>query len=188
MFLSKKIITIREIIMRKTTHRLIVIGLLFHVVMVTSCDNNRPSDMPPLQPVTLIFTLDEKPLSNAIITLYSTEPNFKWSVGGGTDENGQLIPMTHGRYAGVPEGIYKITVDKVIRNSPPIPAESELPEDEKQRQKIFDAIEKQTIITRIVDEKFLDAKKTPLELNVVKGKNKQTFDLGKPVNKVLPVN
>ncbi|MDR1268816.1 MAG: hypothetical protein LBK82_04775, partial [Planctomycetaceae bacterium] len=113
---------------------------------------------------------------------------FKWSVGGGTDENGQVVLMTNGRYAGAPEGKYKITVDKVVSKVPPIPKESELPEDEKQRQKIFDDINKQTTITRIVDEKFLDEKKTPLELEIVKGKNKQTFDLGKPVNKTLPVN
>jgi hypothetical protein len=144
--------------------------------------------MPPLQSVVLTFTLDKKNLSEAIVTLYSAEPNFKWSVGGGTDKNGQVILMTNGRYIGAPEGKYKITVDKVVRNSPPIPHESELPEDEEQRKKIFNDIDRQTIIIRIVDEKFLDEKKTPLELEVVKGKNEQTFDLGKPANKVLPVN
>ncbi|MDR1270378.1 MAG: carboxypeptidase-like regulatory domain-containing protein [Planctomycetaceae bacterium] len=174
--------------MRKIKSGLILVGLLFHIITIIGCGDGRPSDMPPLQPVVLTFTLDEKPLPNAIVTLYSTESNFKWSVGGGTDENGQVVLMTNGRYAGVPEGKYKITVDKVVQNSPPIPKESELPEDEKQRQKIFNDIDKQTTITRIVDEKFLDEKKTPLELEVVKGKNKQTFDLGKPVNKALPVN
>jgi hypothetical protein len=174
--------------MRKTKYGLIFIGLFFQIITIIGCGDDRPSDMPPLQLVVLTFTLDEKPLPEAIVTLYSTEPNFKWSVGGGTDERGQIVLMTNGRYTGAPEGKYKITVDRVIRNSPPIPHESKLPEDEKQRQKVFDDIDQQTTITRIVDEKFLDEKKTPLKLEVVKGKNKQTFDLGKPVNKVLPVN
>jgi hypothetical protein len=174
--------------MRKTKYGLIVVGLFFSIITIIGCDDNRPSDMPSLQPVVLTFTLDEKPLSEAIVTLYSTDPNFKWSVGGGTDEKGQIVLMTNGRYAGAPEGKYKITVDKVVRNSPPIPNESELPKDKKQRQKIFNDIDRQTTITRIVDEKFLDEKKTPLEIEIVQGKNKQIFDLGKSVNKILPLN
>ncbi|MDR2756873.1 MAG: hypothetical protein LBC20_14335 [Planctomycetaceae bacterium] len=174
--------------MRKTKCGLMFIGLFFHIITIIGCGDSRPSDLPPLQSVVLTFTLDEKPLSEAIVTLYSTEPNFKWSVGGGTDDNGQVVLMTNGRYTGTPEGKYKITVDKVVRNGPPIPHESELPKDEEQRQKIFNNIDKQTTITRIVDGKFLDEKNTSLELEVVKGKNKQTFDLGKSVNKVLPIN
>jgi hypothetical protein len=153
---------------------------------IIGCGDDRPSDMPPLQPVVLTFIQDGVPLSDAIVTLYSTDPNFKWSVGGGTEETGQVVLMTNGRYTGAPEGKYKITVDKVVRNGPPVPKESELPEDEEQRQKIFNDIDKQTSITRIIDKKFLEEKSTPLEFDVVKGKNTQTFDLGKSVNQVLP--
>ncbi|MDR2705529.1 MAG: hypothetical protein LBC02_07095 [Planctomycetaceae bacterium] len=167
---------------------LVIVGLSSVLTVLSGCRNGIPSDIPPLQPVELTFTQNGDPLPDAIVTLYSEELDFKWSIGGGTDANGHVLLMTNGRYAGVPKGTYKITVDRVIRKGPPIPEESELPKEEEQRQKVFAEIDKQTQYIRIVENQFLDSKKTPLEIEIVQGKNSKIFDLGKPVRTVLPNN
>jgi len=161
------------------------LSFCFCCVAFPGCGDGRPADMPKLYSVLLTFTLDDAPLTEAFVTLYSTDENSRWAVSGRTDAVGCASLRTNGRYSGAPTGTYKIVIDKVERRGPPVPRESELPKDETERQKVFDEIGKQTTIIRIVDEKFLTSQTTPLEYEVVAGKNEEIFDLGKAVSVTL---
>ena len=165
-----------------------VLFLCFCCAAFVGCNDGRPADMPKLHPVTLTFILDDVPLADAPVMLHSANEYRRWAVGGRTDAGGLVSLKTQGRYPGAPAGKYKITVDKVVQSGPPVPPSSELPDDEEECKKIFDEIDKKTATTRVVDEKFLDRKTTPLEYEVVTGKNEERFDLGKSVNIVLVNN
>ena len=147
------------------------------------CGDGRPANVPKLHPVTLVFTLNDAPLADASVVLHSTDgDNSQWAVFGMTDAAGRVSLTTNGRYPGVPQGKYKVSVEKIVQSGPSVPQGSELPEDEEQRQKILRDIHKKTTTIRIVDEKYLDRQTTPLEYEVVVGNNERSFDLGKSVN------
>ena len=163
---------------------------LFAVALVIGCSSGRerPKDLPRLYPAKLTITQEGAPLEDATVTLHSTDPNFRWSVGGSTDAQGVVVLNTNGFYEGVPLGTYKIAISRVVRTGPPIPHVSELPDDEIARARVFAEIDRQTRLTQVVDPLYRDANKTLLEWEVVGGKNEATFDVGKPVDIRVPTN
>ena len=147
----------------------IFVSLLLLVFMIAGCGGSggqrkKPSDLPPLYPCTLTFTQEGVPVDDAHITLHS---DSKWAVGGRTDEKGEVKPVTNGFYDGVPAGMYKITVAKMVI------VENEAGDTVKQ--------------TEVVDKTFRKKETTPLEIEIVKGNNDQTFDVGKAVSINVPV-
>ena len=138
------------------------------VVLLTiiGCSEPKPDGMPPLYSVTLQFHQEGTSLDEASIRLF---PQFDcpWIVGGGTNVKGEAKLQTHGKYDGVPAGRYKISVNKFV-------SEGELPKmgEYTPPMKHFNLVEPQ--YTTVDD--------TPLEIEVVPGKNSfPPFDLGEAV-------
>jgi hypothetical protein len=155
--------------MRKIDFNFVLFGFVIFIFVVGCGHVSRlkPDDLPKLYPVVLTFTQDNSPLDGATVTLWSTEPDSKWAVGGITDANGKVKITTNGFYIGAPEGTYKIVIDKIYRDQT---------ENAKTNGKLLQA----------VDEKYLNTNNSPLEIEITKkGKNNQSFELGKPANIII---
>ena len=145
-----------------------MIFLLAMAVGILGCGkSDKPTDLPPLFPCTLTFTQEGHPLAEASFALRSTDPAFKWGVGGRTDENGKGIVMTHGKYRGAPTGSYKVTVRKIA---------------------ILEEKGEKTVEAYVVAPELKDMETTTLEIEIVKGTNEKTFDVGNAVSIVLSGN
>jgi len=142
--------------------------LLCPVVMVTAlvgCSEPKPDGLPKLHSLVLKFTQEGSPCVGAAVRLVPQDGN-PWVSGGTTDASGNAVFVTHGKYAGVPVGKYKITVSK-----------DEVESDEMLRSSFYSS----------VDLVYTVESTTPLEIEVVAGKNvPQTFDLGKQVRVLKP--
>jgi hypothetical protein len=123
--------------------------LLIIIPILLACGgcsrDNRPADIPRLFPVTLLITLDDQPLDDALVVLHMENgPDAKWTVGSRTNTAGQAIITTHGQFRGAPAGKFKVCVSK----SEGI--------EENGRPKLV----------QYVDPLFGDPKSTPLEIEV----------------------
>ena len=156
--------------------------LLFIWVGCIGCGGpKQPDDMPPLYRCRLTFTQEGAPLENAYIILQSTEPSFKWSVGGTTDAKGVVDIVTHGQFYGAPEGSYQVVVSKT--ESVQEGAPKELPPDVDPAS-IMTSSGMLSVYT-FVEKEYADAETTTLKIEVKKGKNEETFECGKPVRELL---
>ena len=154
--------------MAKQTFAIFVLSALFAgILLSTGCGGGRerPKDLPPLFPGTLTFTQGGVPLAEANIILHSES---KWSVGGNTNEKGEMKLVTNGLWNGAPEGSYKITVRKI-----------EVVLDE-----VTGNVRKQT---DVIEDQFKREKTTPLAVEIGKSDNNKTFDVGKAVSINVPV-
>ena len=141
-------------------------------VCLAGCSSEkRPDGMPPLLPCEITIQQDGQPLSEASVSLVAKSGDDKWSAVGRTDSMGKAVLHTWGQYPGVPEGTYKVLVNKSEIESviPPdaSPAEAaKLPPD-----KTF----------TLVEQIYKDASSTPLEIELKKGTGRFTLDAGKTV-------
>jgi hypothetical protein len=164
--------------MSKTIIQILYSGLLIILLFPHhGCDRSvRPHDLPQLYPTVITLTQEGKPLENALVLLYSTDLNFKWSAAAVSDHNGKATILTHGKFPGVPVGEYKIVVTKTEPSDQDLlkPASDYNPEVHVVMPKItlFSFIEKQ----------YTDITTTPLTITIEKGKNVHNFDLGKAVH------
>jgi len=131
-------------------------------------DSSRPADMPPLVPCTVTILSGGAPLVDAQVTFHSGDPNFKWSPSNITDSNGKADMVTYGRFSGVVEGEYAVTVTKVER-------EEFDPENPPRQVRVF----------TFTDPKFIDPAATPLRIKVEGRKTDETFDVGATERTVL---
>ena len=133
---------------------------------MVGCSEPTPDGMPPLYSVTLQFQQEGVPLDEASIRLIPQFDN-PWASGGSTNAKGEVFLKTHGKYDGVPAGKYKISVNKFV-------SEGELP-----KIGVYTPPMKHF---NLVETQYTSPNETPLEIEVVKGKNKfPPFDLGKAV-------
>jgi len=150
----------------KFVHLLIIMVLLTTI----GCSEPLPDGMPPLYPVTLKFHQNGELLDEASIRLI---PQFDspWAIGGSTNAKGEVRLKTHGKYDGVPAGKYKITVNKFVSEGElPLPGQNTPPMNH----------------FNLVETEFTLPNKTPLEIEVVEGKNHfEPFDLGEGVRSEL---
>ncbi len=82
----------------------------------------RPADMPKLYPCEVAVLSEGKPLAGAKVSFHKKDPDFKWGIGGFTDESGKAVMVTHGQYHGVPEGEYLVAISKQERDRIETPA------------------------------------------------------------------
>ncbi|MGL6197276.1 MAG: hypothetical protein ACRC2T_20890 [Thermoguttaceae bacterium] len=136
----------------------LTISVLFILSFTFGCGPKLPDGLPKLHKVQLKFTQEGAPLEKATITLIPQQ-TLPWAIGGSTDASGSVTLKTHGKYDGVPEGKYKITVIK-------FESEGELPTMANPNSTI------QTF--NVVDTKYATPDSTDLEIEVVAGKN--SFD------------
>jgi uncharacterized protein (DUF779 family) len=147
----------------KGLYPLILLGLgLF------GCCENRPDGLPKLYPVSLQFTQDGVPCGGASAHLVPQD-EMLWAIGGSTDVTGTVVFKTHGKFAGVPAGKYKITVSKIEREEV-----GSTPKSMYESQEI--------VLYDLIDQVYSYPKMTPLEIEVVPGKKlSESFDLGKQI-------
>ncbi|MDR1964152.1 MAG: hypothetical protein LBQ50_10270 [Planctomycetaceae bacterium] len=158
--------------------------------LLTGCGSEKrakPAGLPDLVPCVLTFVQEGTPIEGASIILRSSDPSFKWGVGGSTDAKGEVKLQTNGFYDGAPEGDYVITVSKIFSTGPPAPDSATLPKSEEEQNKVYSEIRKKTKQMKVVDPKFEQNETTPLKVTITKGKTYQSFDLGKPVNINIPI-
>lgn len=147
--------------MAKNAAKIVVI-MSFAVLLIlhTGCGGRKkPDGMPALYPCKLTFTQENAPLTDALVTFHSSEPGFQWTITGKTDPTGAVQFNTDGFYAGVPEGKYKITVNKTGETA--------------------------THYVNVVDKKFDSVATTTLDIEIKKKGNDQTFDVGKAAETVI---
>jgi len=147
------------------------------------CGKRAPEGLPNLEPVKLTVTQDGAPCAEAQVNLLAFDSSNKWSSGGTTDANGVVALVTHGQYKGVPAGKYKVSVFKKVGEGTPPPP---LPTDEASEKAYNDYYESgQTYdLFCLIEKQYTDLNTTPLEIEVVKGKNDITVDVGAPVRDV----
>ena len=161
--------------------RLFVLLIVFLVVAGCSSEK-RPVGMPPLQPCRVMITQEGKPLEGASVRLYATEAEAKWHCSGTTDANGVANLLTQGQFRGVPEGTYKVTVQKEEIISLATPEQLAAIEKAKaENPQWYDPPNIKQEIWQLVEKNFTFVESTTLEITVSKGQNGTTFDVGKAV-------
>jgi len=149
--------------------------ILVLLLCIGCSDAKRPKDLPRLYPVTLTITMDDKPLADAFVMLYTDNmADAKWTVGGRTDAEGKAMIVTHGQFHGAPAGKFKVCVTK-----------SEESEVAPERVLAFEPTDGTTMgfarPKQLVDPLFADSKSTPLEIDVSpKGVTNLTLSVHKP--------
>jgi hypothetical protein len=127
------------------------------IPLLSGCwDSSRPSDLPVLYPCTLTLVQEGRGLADAFVMLYPVDSKSRWVVAGNTDQNGNVLLNTHGKFPGVPAGEYKVVVTKTEQTG---------------QIEIFSLIEKQ----------YTDVSTTSLTMTVKTGRNAETFNVGKAV-------
>ncbi|MBQ9873390.1 MAG: carboxypeptidase regulatory-like domain-containing protein [Thermoguttaceae bacterium] len=152
----------------------------FLAIASVGCGKKKPDGMPDLQPTLLTVTQGGAPLSGAMVNLKSTDASNKWTCGGTTDEKGVAALVTHGQYKGVPIGKYKVSVNKTIGEGDP-PPRTPFNEETARAWKEYHDAGKTYEEFYVVDQKYATVDATPLEIEVVKGKNNLTADVGEAV-------
>jgi hypothetical protein len=152
--------------MRPTWKRFNVFFFILLSLGLLGCGEDKPDGLPKLQPVLLQFTQDGQSCNGATVHLVPQNEN-PWIVGGITDVAGNVALKTHGKFAGVPSGKYKITISKIDREEI-----GDTPKNMYETQEI--------VIYNLIDPIYSDPKNTPLEIEVLPEKKlSQSFDLGK---------
>lgn len=85
---------------------------LMAAIMLTSCSEKKPEGLPALYPCKIKVVQEGAPLSGVSIFLKSSESKFPST--GTTDSGGTAEIFTMGKYSGVPEGEFIITLEKRI--------------------------------------------------------------------------
>lgn len=148
------------------------------IALLSGCGmQNRPEGMPRLYPATLTATQEGVPLANASIMLYPQDPAMTpWGTGGYTDDHGNLVVFTYGKYRGVVPGKYKVCVSKLDFDPSTFVGE---PTDATMAA--YDRAEMMRQGYDLVDPKLGKQETTTLEVEFQKGKNSLTLEVGKAV-------
>jgi len=165
--------------------RVIVFLFLFlSFLLPVGCNSgSRPDGLPKLYPVTLRLEQDGKPLAGATVILSS---EIKWSCGGISDDNGVVQVRTHGQFSGAPLGRYKVAVSKIKSSGTAVDVSGTKSFTEMRELEAQAVKEQQTTgdfgsTTYFVERQFSSPATTPLEIEVVAGKNDFKLDCGSAV-------
>ena len=149
-------------------------------VVFSGCSSDHPDGMPTLHPCEVTVTQDGAVLADATVILHPEGAVHSWTPMGVTDAQGTAILRTLGKYGGASAGKYKITVSKTEREPSqlgPAPSENDPAYASWSRR----AAEENLLEFSVVDPDFSDPQKTTLEIEVVRGSNALTVDVGKSV-------
>ena len=149
-----------------------------------------PPDLPKLYPTKVVVIQDGKPLEGANVVLLPKDPDNRWGAAGQTDSSGVVEFYTEGRYRGVPEGEYQLTVSKVYTEPGQYIGQTRPDEIDRQTWDRLIAEEGRKLNSyRLVDPIYDSRKTSPLELSVgPKQPKDQKIDVGKAFNELIPFN
>ncbi len=137
----------------------VILAVFFAASWFCGCGKTpeRPEDLPELFATELKVNSYGGPVADAKITLVPADGSkSKWSCGGTTNKHGVAYLKTLEQFTGVPEGEYKVLVQKTEGNPP-----------------AFD----------LVDQKFKNALTTTLQVEIMRQKlNSVSVDVGSPVH------
>ena len=152
------------------------------------CSEKLPPDLPKLYPTSLIVIQDGKPLEGATVQLLPRDTNSRWAAAGRTDASGKVEFFTEGRYRGVPEGDYQVTVSKVFTEPSQYGAiRPEDPEAAAAWDKGVAGEAGKLKSYHLVDPVYGSRRTSPLELNVSPKQPKgREIDVGKAFNQLIP--
>jgi len=155
---------------------------------VTGCGVKLPTDLPKLYPTTLIIIQDDKPLEDAAVQLLPKDPQSRWAAAGRTDSSGKVEFFTEGRYRGVPEGDYQVTVSKIYTEPGRYFGQTRPDDIDKMTWDALVASEKDKIKSYYLVDPVYDSKRTSsLELSVgPKQPKDRQIDVGKAFRKLVP--
>ena len=151
------------------------------MLFVVGCGGpKKPDGMPALHKTTLTLTQDGAPLAGASVSLVPVTGAMLWPAGGITDAKGTVNIRTMTQFDGAPEGSYKITVIKT--------EEEKTGEVVKMSEVDGGATVPVVKTYNVVDKKYQSPQNSDLTLDVKSGKNVKTFEVGKAVRELIPVN
>lgn len=160
-------------------NRITIFTLMILFVAVSGCGPKIPSDMPPLYPVKVTVMMDGEPLEKASIAFTLMEATGGYPIGGTTDSKGVAAPKTNGKYDGVPEGKYKISVNKMVAIEGPT-SQKTPPTDPQELAKYERRVYDERRFVEIVEKQFASSSSTPFEIEVSKGgSNEATVEVTK---------
>lgn len=160
----------------------LIVSVFFFIV---GCgDPTRPKDLPRLYQTTIKITQDGKELAGATVVLVHEDPAFKWNSAGTTNEQGIVELYTLGKFKGVPEGKYCVTVSKAISihpktHQPVEPPKASDPSSTSIVGGVTSSINEMPIPFNIVAREFASQATTSLKMEVRRKRNNETFDVGK---------
>ncbi|MDO4586224.1 MAG: carboxypeptidase-like regulatory domain-containing protein [Planctomycetia bacterium] len=162
----------------------ILLSVIFIIpFLFVSCGKPKPDGLPRLYPTRLTVTQDGVPLPGALITLKPNDSSLSFSCGGMTNENGVVEIQTHGQYAGVPEGKYKVIANKseTIKSGP----WDEMPKDNESAALTWyhenqDKLKEEHFY--VIDAKYRNPQTTDLEITVTSAGLETTVELGPAVH------
>jgi hypothetical protein len=170
-------ITIKIIMLRQY---LAGIFVLFLTILV-GCSQNVHEGLPPLYPCNITVIQDGKPLAGANVSLVRFDGDMKWVVCGTTNSSGVTAIQTQMRYAGAPEGKYKVRISKTVSEGEPklVPSgDSEQPLSIGDIPSYF-----------VIDPKYDHFNTTPFEISIAKDKtNGESFDVGQSIKQPVSDN
>lgn len=149
--------------------------LLLLVLFVSGCAERRPPGFPTLYPVTLHVTQEGEPLADASVSLRWIDNSMTWSIGGTTDEKGNVRLATHGKFEGAPLGKFKVVVFKTVSIGEKEYEEASNRGDLKAAEKI------DVQVFSHVENRYNSPDTTPIEIEITKKDRLIEVDAGKAV-------
>ena len=173
-------LTTRYTIMNYHKTSIAVLTLTLLLLGAAGCGEPKPEGMPDLHKVKIILTQEGKPCDDAKIGLLPLGGDPQWSSGGTTDSNGNLEPVTHGKYKGMPVGKYRVTVDKSVGEGEP-PPPSPIDAESKKKFDDYVASGKTYKLFQVIPNKYRLRDSSPLDIEVKEGANEFTLDIPEAV-------
>lgn len=153
--------------MQKQIKVLLATTCIVALVVFVGCNGKKkPDGLPKLFPCSVTITQGGSPLEGATVSLFSDSSS--WGAAGTTNESGVAKIFTYGDFAGAPEGVYKVTVEKNRLDS-----DVDLTNLSPNETPNVTAID-------LVNVKYKNRDTTDLTLEV-KGKTTASFDVGEAV-------
>ena len=155
------------------------------LTFVIGCGEKLPPDLPKLYPTRVVIIQENKPLEGASVQLLPKDSNSRWAAAGKTDASGRVDFFTEGRYRGVPEGDYQVTVSKTFTE--PSQFDKARPDDIDYATWERMAAQEKRDSYHLVDPQYDSRRTSTLELSVgPKQPKDRQIDVGKAFNELIP--
>jgi hypothetical protein len=155
---------------------LLVVALLGVCLFLAGSGSDLPDDLPKLHPVRIEVTADGAKLAGASISLFPIDRGeFAGAI---TDDEGIAELRTRGQYLGVAAGKYKVCVHWAVIVEGPT-SKKQAPTDPDGLERYNSQVGLERIAHSGLEEEFSDPKNTPLEVEIVEGKNNISVEVKK---------